>query len=964
MVFRKIMGRSKPSPPPAAAPPPAAPPEPPGLAVLLEEGIHLQDDRVALLRRNAEEGSAFYLEYNEARLKLAFEAFDEPMRLALFEIMFLLHINDPGLSGFAYTATRQDTSTGVLRTVQAPATADLYVEGAPHGVKGIEALSPVFRDEFERFVRATFKRGIAPAEQGGAIVCLQSIGSIGTISHKSGASDLDLQVIYDLESPFSAPSQWNDRKVREALAQEQALWVERLGLRLRQQRNLKRADLERPEFKSPLDAKAKEQVAKRYPGLHKYLGTGNGGAPRKLPGPAGSAVRRQLTNELMQLVKRHSQLAHRKENREQEALLKERVDRIQAYINDKYPQAEIYMFTCALDRYRAGRYTSSLEFKESSGSAYELILNYETLMPGIQLTATVPTHFVLPQAICNSPAVYQDLNTYIDFGALAVFRELSSRLVDLGPTPDLQPNYVAGHSGAVYWEAFKASSGNLPKATLNLLRYEMLLDPRFRKTIIQLIKEPDALNQWITPRPGDEAAEQEELEDEERGLPNWMLLEIEQEHELLLQDPWWVRYKTLKVGFGEPKGVEGVEASTRNLISRLVDLAFALHVRISDIFTKPGDTRTFESHREQVLRKFLKHAFPPGTPKRETLQHIFAGEIQAVNRFEEELRNHFRWSLERTQKKIEGFDLKALRRQSKEIELWYRYYEQHFEPPPQMVQRTIMHHLKFPRGRVQIGYKPKEGWFFRSLQRQSGVGKRFDTFGVLDHLPDEAMLVEGTSFLHGLVTCIVNGYYGILNQGTLRESRTALEFDAKHLDVGNALDNALAFMRPDFVDHILTRIVEFFPQEYFRYTDFVQEDRCVKRVFVFYNLWHFGRISILYRDNVNTWFCEEHDHPEIVKQADRLKNEQEALLNAEPVHDTLDAFLKRQRLYVNEVELETWVNPNSTQTAVPTSQLAKKEAVLSEAFQQAILKLHPHKPLTPKVPQRPQQSGSSRITVR
>ena len=74
---------------------------------------------------------------------------------------------------------------------------------------------------------------------------------------------------------------------------------------------------------------------------------------------------------------------------------------IQKYIEDKFPKAEIYMFGMSLDMYRAGRYMSSLDFKESSGSAYELILNYETLMPGIQFTPGVPAHFCFPTAVNN-----------------------------------------------------------------------------------------------------------------------------------------------------------------------------------------------------------------------------------------------------------------------------------------------------------------------------------------------------------------------------------------------------------------------------------------------------------------------------------------------------------------------------------------------------------------------------------
>ena len=945
MAFGKLLGRSRaPAPAKKSVPPPAKPAPAKkgaggGLARLLEEGIHLSAEREAELAAGVSEGRAFYTKYNDSRLELAFSSFDEPMRHALFEIIFLLHVNDSSLSNISYTATRQDKTSGVPRYDEVPATADLYVEGAPHGVKGIGALSPVFRDDFNSFVQREFGRGPQGANGNAPIVCLQSIGSIGTISHKSGTSDLDLQVVYDLEGGSTDPRDWDDAKLRDALLGEQLWWMKLMATR----QKLKVADLQRPEVKQLLQRKGNGQIVKTYPALYRLLVARKGNYAQELAGRSGKALRRHLTDELMRLIKRSGRISRMAEIRKGEALLKERVDRLQTYITEKYPEAEIYMFTCALEMYRAGRYTSSLEFKESSGSAYELILNYETLMPGIQFSSTIPSHFVFSGKVNNNPGLYQNLNSCAEFKALRPLREISPMLVDLGNTPDLHPDYVAEHSGAVYWEAFKASSGNLPKATLNLLRYEMLLDARFRKTVMQIIKEPKTLDKWVTPRPEDKGDETRELEDDDRGLPTWVLLKLEEEHELLRQDPWWLRYKTLKIGFGEPKGVEGVEENTRHLISKIIDLAFGLHLRVSDVFTKPGDTRKFESHREQVLLKFLRFAFPPGTGRRERLEHIFAGDVRAVNEFETDLRANFRWSLERTQKKIAGFDLKNLRRNSREIELWYQYYQQNFEPEPKVVQRTIMHQLMFPRGRLQVGFKQGEGWFFKSLQKESSVGKRFDTFGVLDHLPEEVTLVEGTGFLHGLATCIVNGYYGIVNQGTLRETRTALEFDAKHMDLGNALHNALAFIRPDFVDRLLDRILAFFPYQHYHYADFIHQDRRVQKVFVFYNLWRFGRLSLLYRDNLNTWCCEEFDHAEVEAQGEFLRQNQDALLGAEAVHESLDRFFTGQRLFVNEVELETWVNPNSTETIVPASQMGKKEIALSEAFKKVIYRTLPQK---------------------
>ena len=684
-------------------------------------------------------------------------------------------------------------------------------------------------------------------------------------------------------------------------------------------------------------------MAKAYPGLHKYVVAGNGNLATDLNGPKGQAVRLGLINELMLLAQRHFRRGGATDNKKREALLNERIELIQQYISEKYPRAEIYMFACSLDMYRAGRYTSSLDFKESSGSAYELILNYETLMPGIQFTPAVPSHFVFPQLINNDPAFYQRLARYIQFDLIALYGGHSDRLVDIGNAPDPDMDYVVDHRGAVYWEAFKASSGNLPKATLNLLRYEMLLEKRYLITIIQIIKSPGALNDMASPMPTDMAKNRADLENEDAGVPNWVLLDLEQQHPRLLQDPWWLRYKALKIGFGELNGVAGLEETGRNRASKTIDLAFALHVRISDVFTKPGDTRKFSSHREQVLQNFLESAFPPGTRKRKYVEHIFAGDVRSVNQFESELRATFRMSLERTKQKISQFDIRQMRRESREVRLWHAFYEENFEPKANAVKRTIMNDLAISRGRLQIGHVIGEGWYFRSLQKASQIGKRFDTFGMLNHLPEEVILVEGVDFLIGLANCIVNGYYGILNRGSLKETRTALEFDGKNLDVGDKVDNALAFIRPDHVDRILDHVLAFFPHEHRNYTDFLEVDRRVERIFVFLNVWKFGRLSVLYRDNLGTIYCDEFDNEDMKKQASAFHADHIAMLKAKPLHEMLDGFLRYHGLYINEVELATWVNPNSTETKHLGGKMELKEQFLSDTFKEIIMKAHPSK---------------------
>ncbi|MEE8396029.1 MAG: hypothetical protein V3S29_08245, partial [bacterium] len=762
---------------------------------------------------------------------------------------------------------------------------------------------------------------------------------IGTIGHKSITSDLDLQVIYDLTDHERSKAEWTDNDFFVALTQEHAWWIERM----QEKEGLSATEGRKPEVLQGLAAEATMHLKIIYPLLSEALLSGSRATAGEIADPARAGANPQLAEELITLAIRNGDLIQSAGQRRREALLREKVALVQKYIAEKYPSAEIYMFACALEMYRAGRYTSSLEFKESSGSAYELLLNWETLMPGIQFTPSVPSHFLLPTWANQDSDFFRRLRAGMEFGGQPLYREIFPTMVDLGNTPALGSDYVVEHRGAVYWEAFKASSGNLPKATLNLLRYEMLLEPPLQKTIIEIIKEPKFFDALIAPRSGDTRADRAALENENTGVPTWALLELEKGHPLLLRDPWWLRYKALKVGFGEARGIPSLTDSERAQISKILDLAIALHVRISDVFTKPGDTRPLDSHRERVLVDLLETAFPLGSAKRQNLEHLFMGEMKAVSRFESDLRFHFRWALERVQRRIGDFDLDAMRRENEEVRLWHHYFEQNFEPDPKAVQRTIMHHLKISRGRLVIGHAVGEGWAFRSLQKASTIGKRFDTFGILNHLPEQVTLVEGHSFLFCLATCIVNGYYGILNPGTLKESRTALQYDLAQMEVGSELDKEAASVRLDHLDRILDLILAFFPPEHHHYLDHIRVKRRVGKVMVFLNLWKFGRLSVLYRDNLGSWYCDDFDHPELVERAEALQKEPAQMLGADPLHTTFSHFLWDRGVKLSEVELEAWVNPNSVETTHEDPQSLQKQRDLSRDFLLALHDSHPGK---------------------
>ena len=906
-----------------------------GLSTLLNQGITLPKERSDLLKEGLKNGLEFFEQFNESRLRLAFSSFDEDMKKALFEVLYLVHVNDPKFAELKYTAQDLEHKGGVVRTVPREAVIDLYVEGAPHGVEGIGGLSPVFQEEFASHIREVYGEEVSPTSTFGScpIKSVHSLGSIGTVGHKSRASDLDLQVQYELEPFYFPTDQWDDQVMREALTKE----IRHLMNRARLGQKIPASSLQDPKIKGALQKRAMEQAQKRYPNLYRYLILKQGDYNVELSKDQG--LRGKTLHEIIALMKHSAKISLGEGMKKQEGLLQERLKRIQDFIASKYPLAEIYLFACSNEDYRIGHHGSTLVSKEASGSAYELILNYETLMPGIQITPMIPTHFIMPQGVNDDPALYERIMDYLRFGLLDFYGGVKERLVDLGSTPDLPLEYVGGHSGAVYWEAFKASSGNLPKAILNLFRIEMLLEKRFLKTIIQIIKEPDFMDQFATPHPEDEASDLEAMVKDVNGVPPWALIDLENQYPLLKQDPWWLRYKALKIAFHEEDGVPGIDPEERARTSKVIDSAFALHVRISDIFTKPGDTRPFDTFREKALIEFLKRAFPPISERRKFLEHLFIGEVRSVNTFEQELRDLFKNSLRRVNEKIIQMNIQG-ETNKKEFEIWYHYYQENFEPAKNVIEKTILKHLTVPRGRIQIGYEIKEGWFFKSSQRESQVGKRFDTFGHLDHLPSEVMLRDKTNILRGIAECVLNGYYGVMNQGTLKETATAIEFDAKKMDLGNRIDNTLAFLRPDNVSRLLNHIIEFFEYKPYHYMDCINQKREVTELIVLVNLCKFGRVSFLYRDNLQTWYCDEVDHNELHANAPNLHQSPKSLFTARALHATLAKFFKIRGVDLNKVKMDAWINPNSLSTNHSSRQSLLKEEELSKAMMAIINQVH------------------------
>lgn len=899
-----------------------------GLLSLFDKGVTLQKERVALLQKGLDEGLAFFNEFNEERMKLAFQNFTEDMKKALYEVIFFLHVNDPAFSEVKFTGIELEHVYGITREHAYEATANLYLEGAPHGVEGIENLPEVFREEFFEYLDSEFSvRPRASDTDFCPIVSISSLGSIGTIGHKPFVSDLDLQVQYEME-PFRIDvSAWNDEKLIEALKLELSNWVQRARVK----KKIQSEALKNPKVQEELQKIAHAQVQKAYPQLYKYLLRNQGDYKKELSSPKGLQLRQAFLHEMMALIKQDGQRKRAPGLKQKEELLKKRKDMIQGYIEKKFPKAEIYLFLADNPNFRKGYHGTTLESKEASGSAYELILTYDVLMPGIQFTPMIPAHFIFPKIINDAPAFYDRTIDYIRFGAVKIYNQYVDRLTDLGATPAVTPRYVLAHRGMIYWESFKAASGNLAKALLNLFRIEMIHEEKYLIMIIELIKNPSRLDKFIT------SPTEEELNGEGPkafGLRPCELLEMEKALPLLLKDPWWHRYKVLKIAFGE---LSYLGREERKRISQIIDLCFGLHVKVSEVFKKAGDTRTFDSYREQFLVDFLKRAFPEGSTQRTFLEHVNIGEPKAVIKFENELKSLFKSSLGRILE-IEAKHGIPDESNQKEFEIWYHYYQKNFEPPPNMVRKSILHHLKVPRLRLQAAFQPQEKrWLVRSMQTESKQGKRFDAFGVLNELPDEVDLVNAPNFTYALADCVLNSYYGYVNRGSLKEKKSILEFDPAATYKAELIDEKYAYIRPDNFVRLADRISEFFVYRTYHYLDTTKPKYYVE-IFFMLNLMRFGQLSILYRDNLTDWYLDEFEIPDIRKLAHQLCANHSGTFKSKRLQKTILLFLRERKINLSDEHVKTqfWFNPNSALTNHAANKVVEKENDLSEEFKKFV----------------------------
>ena len=305
------------------------------------------------------------------------------------------------------------------------------------------------------------------------------------------------------------------------------------------------------------------------------------------------------------------------------------------------------------------------------------------------------------------------------------------------------------------------------------------------------------------------------------------------------------------------------------------------------------DYREQETYRERFLVEFLRTAFPVNSKDRLNLELIFIGDVNAINLFEQDLKNLFSNCLDRIHYLVATHNIPDSSNLA-EFEIWYRYYQQNFEQSSNEVHRNILSHLKIPREYIRITYKKsrrKGSWVFYAMGSTSVKmeGLSSSVWGMMNK---EIELVCGMSFINGLAHCILNGYYGLLQKGSLEEAKTLWQISMGDVDLGNAVDNHWSLIDSEIVRRLADQIVGLFPYRKSSYLDCVELETKTREIFFFLNLLKFGQLSILYRDNMQVWRTDEFEHSSIVIHAQDFYDYPKKLLNHSAIHDTLAHFLK------------------------------------------------------------------------
>ena len=209
-----------------------------------------------------------------------------------------------------------------------------------------------------------------------------------------------------------------------------------------------------------------------------------------------------------------------------------KIQKVEEYLTQKYPDTEVHYFLNILRRMRSGDHTPFLVSPEGS-QAYSLMLNDFLLNPATMIAGMTPLPFGLPHhfRILAKAGIFEGEDWEFDDGD-----QNSGNKKALKDFPDwghvnIPRSFFLKHVIPIFLrESEKVSHRNLPKALLNCWWVEMLLlqDPPDQEltSLTKLLFHPE--NRRFVVEQSEGAFVEE-------------ILTLEKEYPELCLDPWWLK---------------------------------------------------------------------------------------------------------------------------------------------------------------------------------------------------------------------------------------------------------------------------------------------------------------------------------------------------------------------------------------------------------------------------------------
>ncbi len=354
----------------------------------------------------------------------------------------------------------------------------------------------------------------------------------------------------------------------------------------------------------------------------------------------------------------------------------------EAYLNKKFPAAQIQFSTHFLRKQRSGQHTSFLVSHHGS-KAYSLIQNDFLLNPATMMCGIIPMPFDLPKnfKVLSSIGVFPEAEWTLKQILAAEFNKndhadqndaedfLRKRTVRRKPIilEDDSESFVFGklpnwgemtipremfleHAIPIFLrESKKITQRNLPTALLNCWWLEMIV-------CIENKNDPPASVSRLLWNPGGRYF----IREKNQGPLINAILKLEKDYPELQLDPWWLKFTEMLTRFEgyeqQQEKCHVFELSTLSEIQQNIVFCFAKHMRISDIinFEEDGNPIVLDEKatwRSRAMVDFYNIFFSIPEKRR---QLILISELndEACSKMEIALKQQFIESLTRVEKKL------------------------------------------------------------------------------------------------------------------------------------------------------------------------------------------------------------------------------------------------------------------------------------------------------------------------